>query len=75
MLYEVITRGITWGLAHFTNYSGDWKKEYTILGRFDCDLSLDLDDKGLKQTQTKFRPEVYFSNGLTEQQKQRITKQ
>ncbi|OBQ52826.1 family 43 glycosylhydrolase [Tamlana sp. s12] len=65
-------RGITWGLCHFTNFGDDWGKEYSVLGRFDCDLSLDLDDKGLKQTQTKFRPEVYFSKGLNEKQKERI---
>ncbi|RJE72476.1 family 43 glycosylhydrolase [Reichenbachiella sp. MSK19-1] len=65
-------RGITWGLAHFTNYGNDWTKDYSRLGRFDCDLSLDIDDKGLKKTMTDFRPEVYFSKGLTAQQKDRI---
>ncbi|UXX77869.1 family 43 glycosylhydrolase [Reichenbachiella carrageenanivorans] len=62
-------RGITWGLCHFTNYGNDWGKDYSVLARFDCDLSLDLDDKKLKQTQTKLRPEVYFSKELTKEQK------
>ena len=65
-------RGITWGLCHFTNAGENGKKDYSILGRFDCDLSLDLDDKELKQTQTKFRKEVYFSNGLSGKQLKRI---
>jgi hypothetical protein len=57
-------RGITWGLAHFTNVERDWSKAYSILSRFDCDLSLDLDDKRLKQTDTYLSSEVYFAKGL-----------
>ena len=36
-------RGITWGLHHFTGV-GTKDSNYSILARFDCDLSLDIDD-------------------------------
>ncbi len=62
-------RGITWGLCHFINVSGDPAKQYSILARFDCDLSLDMEDPGMKNTQLRLKPEVYFSQGLTEQQR------
>ncbi len=66
-------RGITWGLCHFTNAANNWRKNHSILARFDCDLSLDLHDPELKRTQTRLRPEVYFSKGLTRKQMKRIT--
>ncbi|MGX5856542.1 glycoside hydrolase family 117 protein [Dyadobacter jiangsuensis] len=68
-------RGITWGLCHFTNRGHDWTRDYSVLARFDCDLSRDLHDPDLKQTQTNFSPEVYFSKGLNKRQLDRIRAQ
>ncbi|WP_044239340.1 glycoside hydrolase family 117 protein [Flexithrix dorotheae] len=64
-------RGISWGLCHFTN-SGTATTRHSTLARFDCDLSLDLDDPAMKNTQFWLDPEVYFSQGLNEKQLQRI---
>ncbi|MDF9796467.1 hypothetical protein OKW21_001730 [Catalinimonas alkaloidigena] len=61
-------RGISWGLSHFTGM-GEAQKKYSILARFDCDLSLDVDDPAMKNTQIWLDPEVYFSQGLSEKQK------
>jgi hypothetical protein len=65
-------RGINWGLCHFINYANNWSKNHSVMARFDCDLSLDLSDPELKKTQTRLRPEVYFSKGLSKKQKERI---
>lgn len=62
-------RGISWGLCHFTNVSKDPAKSYSILARFDCDLSLDLHDPAMKNTQLWLDPEVYFSQGLSGKQR------
>ncbi len=66
-------QGISWGLCHFTN-AGTHKTQHSILARFDCDLSLSVDDKRFKRHsyvhQTK--PDVYFSYGLNKKQRQRI---
>ncbi|BCX46219.1 glycosyhydrolase [Haloferula helveola] len=67
-------RGVTWGLCHFIN-AGDRDHQHTILARFDCDLSLDWHDPAMKQTGIWHRPEVYFSQGLTREQRQRIATQ
>ncbi|MEM9080528.1 MAG: glycoside hydrolase [Verrucomicrobiota bacterium] len=56
-------RGITWGLSHFTNAGGPGK-QHSILARFDCDLSLDVDDPFFKGTGVWHKPEVYFRQGL-----------
>ncbi|WP_025761195.1 glycoside hydrolase family 117 protein [Dyadobacter tibetensis] len=64
-------RGITWGLSHFTN-AGSRGKQHSILGRFDCDLSLDLDDPFMKKTGALLSPEIHFQNGLNKEQMQRI---
>ncbi|AWG22675.1 glycoside hydrolase [Flavobacterium faecale] len=66
-------RGITWGLEHFVNAGGKGKS-HTILSRFDCDLSLDVDDPEMKKTAPLLAPEVYFSQGLTKKQMERILK-
>lgn len=65
-------RGITWGLCHFRNIGIDEGKSHSMLARFDCDLSLDLHDPEMKDTDIFNHPEVYFQFGLTEKQKQRI---
>ncbi|MCS7469105.1 family 43 glycosylhydrolase [Stieleria sp. ICT_E10.1] len=64
-------RGITWGLSHFTNVS-TWDKNHAILARFDCDLSLDLNDPAMKRTGDYHKPDVFFRQGLSSQQKVRI---
>jgi hypothetical protein len=40
-------RGISWGLCHFT-WLGEKGSRYSILARFDCDLSQDVDDRNMK---------------------------
>lgn len=64
-------RGITWGLSHFTNAT-TWSRNHSILARFDCDLSLDLDDPVMKRAAEHYRPEVYFQQILTQKQRNRI---
>ncbi len=64
-------RGITWGISHFTNAT-TWEHNHSILARFDCDLSLDVDDPVLKRTGTYHRPDVYYRQGLTGEQRKRI---
>ena len=64
-------RGISWGLCHFTNIGGS-SKSHSVLARFDCDLSLDLDDPQMKNTHLFLKPEVYFSQGLSGKQLERI---
>lgn len=64
-------RGITWGLSHFTNVS-TWDKNHAILARFDCDLSLDVNDPEMKRTGDYHKPDVFFEQGLSSKQKARI---
>ncbi|TXE13886.1 family 43 glycosylhydrolase [Seonamhaeicola algicola] len=66
-------RGITWGLSHVINAGGNWR--HTILVRFDCDLSQDIDDQKMKDHYIHYRPEYLYKFGLTGQQKERIKKQ
>lgn len=66
-------RGISWGLSHFRPFGGTGRK-HSILTRFDCDLSLDLDDPVFKETDTFITPEVYFQFSLSEKQKAAIRK-
>ena len=56
-------RGVTWGLCHFVN-AGTPGKGYSIIARFDCDLSLDLEDPQFKDTGVWHKPEVYFQQSL-----------
>ncbi len=56
-------RGFTWGLCHFIN-AGAGDKRYSILARFDCDLSLDYHAPALKKTGVWHRPEVYFEQSM-----------
>ncbi len=64
--------GITWGLSHFINAGNDWGNMYSKLGRFDCDLSLSVNDPSLKQSNILYPNELYFSRGLSEEQRKRI---
>lgn len=65
-------RGITWGLAHFINMGGR-DKFHSMLVRWDCDLSLDMHDPEMKQHRVKHQPDVYYRQGLSKKQIERIT--
>lgn len=56
-------RGITWGLCHITGIGGR-EKNHSILARFDCDLSQDVHNRWMKETDMFWGPEVYFSRTL-----------
>ncbi len=56
-------RGFTWGLSHFIN-AGTANKGYSIIARFDCDLSLDYDEPAFKNTGVWHKPDVYFAQGM-----------
>ena len=64
-------RGITWGLCHITNV-GTAETRHSIMARFDCDLSRDTNDPAMKQTDLFLKPEAYFSQGLTKQQRSKL---
>ncbi len=66
-------RGVTWGLSHFIAMGE--KRNYTRLDRFDCDLSLDVDDRGMKGQIVYFPRDHYMKNGLSKGQRERIKKQ
>ena len=65
-------RGITWGLSHFTNAAGDWKKNHSILVRFDCDLSRDVHDNDMKGHSMTYGPEHHYKQRLSSKQRERI---
>tara|TARA_R110002073_G_scaffold136722_3_gene285347 strand:- start:473 stop:1747 length:1275 start_codon:yes stop_codon:yes gene_type:complete len=67
-------RGITWGLCHFRDVLkvGGNSQSYSILARFDCDLSLDLDDPEMKESDIFNDPEINFKFGLSEKQLERV---
>lgn len=60
-------RGITWGISHFTNAT-NWSENHAILTRFDCDLSLDVDDQEMKRHNEYYQPEFYYGHGLSSKQ-------
>ena len=64
-------RGITWGLSHFTNVT-TWEQNHSILARFDCDLSRDIDDSEMKKHSYYYKPDFYFKHRLTQKQRERI---
>ena len=65
-------RGITWGLSHFVNAGKYGINQHSILARFDCDLSLDVDDPIMKETGVRHNLDVYFKQGLDNRQLKRI---
>lgn len=67
-------RGITWGLAHFINMGGK-DKFHSILVRFDCDLSQDIDDPEMKRHRVNHEPDVYYRQGLSKAQRERIAEE
>lgn len=68
-------RGITWGISHFTNAAGNYKKNHGILARFDCDLSLDMHDEQMKKSYISYNPEFHYTHGLSKEQKKRINEE
>ncbi len=67
--------GITWGLSHFINAGKSGVNPHSVLARFDCDLSLDVDDPIMKKTGIRHDLEVYYKQGLSEKQRKRIAEQ
>ncbi|MEO0797141.1 MAG: family 43 glycosylhydrolase [Verrucomicrobiota bacterium] len=67
--------GITWGISHFVNAGNDWERDYSILARSDCDLSLEVHDREMKRHFHQYGPEHYFEHGLSGKQRQRVEKQ
>ncbi|MEM9337906.1 MAG: family 43 glycosylhydrolase [Bacteroidota bacterium] len=65
-------RGITWGISHIINAGSDWKKNHTILLRFDCDLSQDINDPDMKHHHMNYSPEFHYTHQLNGKQLKRI---
>ena len=63
-------RGITWGLCHNT-LAGERGKRHSVLMRFDCDLSLDVDDPDMKRHGYAYGPDFYYQHGLSNTQRER----
>lgn len=61
-------QGITWGISHLTNVT-DWEHNHALLLRFDCDLSLEIDDPEMKHHTYYYKPEFYYRHGLSKTQK------
>jgi hypothetical protein len=57
-------RGFTWGLCHINPDGGGGMNE-SILARFDCDLSLDVDRPQLKRNNLRFDEATYFQRVLS----------
>ncbi|MGB5264306.1 MAG: glycoside hydrolase [Lutimonas sp.] len=64
-------RGITWGISHFTNAT-TWDENHSILARFDCDLSQDVNDPQMKKSHIYYRPSDYYKQGLSDEQLKRV---
>ncbi|MFI3269392.1 MAG: family 43 glycosylhydrolase [Rikenellaceae bacterium] len=62
-------RGITWGVCHYCIW-GEHRR--TILLRFDCDLSLDLNDPDMKRNNVRPSLDDFLTRRLTAKQRQRI---
>lgn len=56
-------RGFTWGLCH-VNPDGGGSMNDSILARFDCDLSLDVDVQFFKRDNLRFDEHTYFQRVL-----------
>ena len=56
-------RGITWGLCHI-NPDGGGSMNDSILARFDCDLSRDVDIQFFKRNNLRFDEQTYFQRIL-----------
>ena len=51
-------RGISWGLCHIMDKESG--ADNSILARFDCDLSLDVERDFFKRNNLRFNDETYF---------------
>lgn len=60
-------KGITWGISHYLVPSKD--KKHTILLRFDCDLSTEVDIPEMKRNDVPFTLEELLSRGLNKKLK------
>lgn len=67
--------GVTWGMAHFITYSGEWSKQASKLVRFDCDLSTEVDDPKMKMHRVNYKPQTYYDQGLSKEQRKRINEE
>ncbi len=52
-------RGIVWGLCHI-NPDGGAANAHSILARFDCDLSREVDRRAMKNNNLRFDQQTYF---------------
>jgi len=50
----------------------DEGKSHSILARFDCDLTLDIHDPEMKESDIFNDPEINFKFGLSDNQKERL---
>ena len=66
-------RGITWGICHNTWAGRGPGTNHSLLMRFDCDLSLDVDDPDMKRHGYMHKPDFYYQHGLSRQQRERIS--
>ncbi len=69
-------RGLTWGLCHI-NPEGGGGANYSILARFDCDLSRDVNWPYFKHNNLRFNEQTYFQRrvGLPDDWKKHILNQ
>lgn len=67
-------KGITWGISHLTNVT-TWAQNHAMLLRFDCDLSLEVNDQEMKRHNNYYKPEFYYQHGLSIQQRERIAEE
>ncbi len=65
-------RGVSWGMGHYVKFSP--VAQHSILLRYDCDLSLDVDDPIMKANYVHPTLEELLRRGLTTHQKERILK-
>ena len=64
-------RGITWGLCHNTMAGKGRETQHTVMMRFDCCLSQDVDDPEMKRHSYHYPPEHYYRHGLGGGQRER----
>lgn len=69
-------RGFLWGLCHI-NPDGGGAVSESILARFDCDLSVDVDERKFKRNNLRFNASTYFQRGVVLSQgwRERIQKE
>ncbi len=63
-------RGITWGICHVNKYSSG--STHSVMFRFDCDLSQDVNDPEMKINHIRPVYEDFMKQGLTKKQKESI---